>query len=243
MIRISIIEDDSLFRETLFKKLYTIPEYQNIEVFGSAEEFWRSPRRKETDLALIDVNLPQMSGIDLSGLLEVHHPEIQKIIISSLKTERVITEAIENGCKGYILKVELHDIIQAVQTVLEGGAMISPGIAIRVLSFFRKKGGVDHSEAARLSPREQQIIELMASGKKPAAVASILDVSVNTVRSQIRSIYKKLAIHNQQELIQKAARLGFLSKGEEENREDPNVHNKQLEPGHKEQMEREHEQP
>ena len=123
-----------------------------------------------------------------------------------MNSETLIFEAIQHGAMGYVLKNELDELETIVSTVLQGGAILTPTIALRVMNALRVKPVKNHEES--LTPRQKEILKLMVSGKTIPAVAKQLKLSPHTVHGHVKDIYKKLNVHNRAELVGKALKLG-----------------------------------
>ena len=205
--RIGVVENDKVYIE------YLLAELQNggratepIYSWPSAEQFLHDERRSELDLLILDIDLSGISGVQLAGILSLKQPDLPILILSNLTSDAAIFEAIKNGVKGYLLKSELSDLSQAIDVVMAGGAMITPTIALRVMSTFQK----NPTPGPELTDRERQILELMVRGKTIKSVAEFLLLSPHTVHDYVKRIYKKLEVHNRAELVQKVQDLQLM---------------------------------
>ncbi|MBM9546926.1 response regulator transcription factor [Leptospira sp. 201903074] len=208
---IGIIEDNEDFLQSLCGVLEQNPNL-NLTTWNSAEEFWATGLTKEFDLLILDIGLPGMSGIDV--LKTYHTIESRKsLVISSLQTDDAIFSALRNGASGYIWKSELDSLHDTIQTLLDGGSVISPSIAAKVLLSFRKpQTNLDpHGIGVEvLTPRERQILELIVEGDNPQQIASLFGTTVGTVRQQIKAIYKKLQVNTRVQMLKKARQFGIF---------------------------------
>ncbi|TGM45640.1 response regulator transcription factor [Leptospira vanthielii] len=209
-ISIGIIEDNLDFLLSLCGVLKENPNL-NLTTWNSAEEFW-ADGLKEWDLLILDIGLPGMSGIDV--LKTYHTVESRKsLVISSLQTDDAIFSALRNGASGYIWKSELDSLHDTIQTLLDGGSVISPSIAAKVLLSFRKpQTNLDPLGVGLevLTPRERQILELIIEGDNPQQIASLFGTTVGTVRQQIKAIYKKLQVNTRVQMLKKARQFGIF---------------------------------
>ncbi|EOQ94916.1 response regulator receiver domain protein [Leptospira wolbachii serovar Codice str. CDC] len=209
-ITIGIIEDNLDFLSSLCGVLKENPNL-NLTTWNSAEEFW-ADEPKEWDLLILDIGLPGMSGIDV--LKTYHTAESRKsLVISSLQTDDAIFSALRNGASGYIWKSELDSLHDTIQTLLDGGSVISPSIAAKVLLSFRKpQTNLDPLGVGVevLTPRERQILELIVEGDNPQQIASLFGTTVGTVRQQIKAIYKKLQVNTRVQMLKKARQFGIF---------------------------------
>ncbi|MCG6142288.1 response regulator transcription factor [Leptospira mtsangambouensis] len=208
-ISIGIIEDNIDFLQSLCGVLKQ-NSHLNLVTWNSAEDFWASGQSREWDLLILDIGLPGMSGIDV--LKTYHTVESRKsLVISALQTDDAIFSALRNGASGYIWKSELDSLPETIQTILEGGSVISPSIAAKVLLSFRKPQTTsDPSGVEVLTPRERQILELIVEGDNPSQIASLFGTTVGTVRQQIKAIYKKLQVNTRVQMLKKARQFGIF---------------------------------
>ncbi|TGM98562.1 LuxR C-terminal-related transcriptional regulator [Leptospira dzoumogneensis] len=206
-IKVGIVENDESFKEQILKTLESIPEIGGVFHWESAESFWEDEKGRSLDIIFLDIMLAEMNGVELAGKISARDPEIAKIMLSNMNSDELIYESLKNGAIGYILKSELKDIADVVDTVLKGGAIITPTIAFRVLNSFKQK---DYSGEFKLTPKEKQILDEMVKGKTIGRVAEFLKVSKYTVQHHVKNIYKKLNVHNRAELVRKASDIGLL---------------------------------
>ncbi len=202
-LAIGLVENDLEFRATTEARLRSIPSVAKVYGWGSAEEYLREKTRPILDLIFLDIILPYKNGVDLASEISKETPETSIIMLTNMNSDALIFESIKNGALGYILKSELGTLETIIQTVIEGGAVITPTIALRVFSSFRK----DKSKVPEMTDREKQVLELLVRGKSVVSVAVFLDLSVHTVQGYVKAIYKKLNVHNRAELTQKASQL------------------------------------
>ncbi len=203
-----IVENDPQYAADLRRELLSSGAVKKVQIWPTGEQFWRS-NRSQLRLCFVDIGLPGISGIDLIALLRAHDEALPCIVISALHDDETIIRAIEAGAEGYIWKGDLRNVAEALRIVDQGGAIITPAIAVRLLHNIRAR-----SRGARLqkhlTDREMQVFVGIAEGRNPAQVGALLGTSEGTVRNQIKSIYRKLAVRNRVELMRAAARFGLL---------------------------------
>ncbi|HYH14668.1 MAG TPA: response regulator transcription factor [Flavisolibacter sp.] len=197
---VAIVEDNELFQKALIDVIKNSESFELGQVFGSAEaavEMLASP----PDVAIVDINLPGKSGIELIRQLGASS-NIQCMVCSMHDDDEHIVRALENGAVGYILKdssvLQIHN---ALLELVKGGAPMSPYIASRVISFFKKPKIKE--ESALLSKREQEVLQLLAQGLQYKEIAERLFLSLETVKKHMRNIYQKLHVQNKVEAINK----------------------------------------
>ncbi|MCG9876092.1 MAG: response regulator transcription factor [Leptospiraceae bacterium] len=205
-IHIGIVENDSYFLKEVEERLSKLDNIASISSWASSELFLQDSNIKKIEILFLDIMLPGQNGIDLVENLSVQYPNLKVIMLTNMNSDEMIFSSIKNGAQGYILKSDISRLSEVVEVVRNGGAIITPTIALRVFSSFRRPT-VD--EIPELSLREKQILQLLVKGKTIGSVASFLMLSEHTVHGYVKSIYKKLNVHNRVELTKKAQKLSL----------------------------------
>jgi DNA-binding NarL/FixJ family response regulator len=210
-IRVGIVEDDRLLRESLKTLIDGSPGYRLALATGSVEEALR--RRGETapDVLLLDIHLPGISGSEGVRALQASWPCTVVLMYTVYEEDEHIFESLCNGARGYLLKrTPPARLLEAIREAHEGGSPMSPSIARKVVALFRRTTARPDPGVAGLSPQETKLLALLANGQSYGEAATALEVTINTVRSHIRSIYDKLNVHTQAEAVAKAMRSGLI---------------------------------
>ena len=198
---ISIVEDSASFQEALIKIIEESEDFLLGQVYDSAEaamEMLKSP----PDVAIIDIQLPGMSGLELIKHLKTHAGSIQCLVCSMYDDDEKIVKALENGASGYIIKESTAGQIHtALLEMVKGGAPMSPYVAKRVISFFQKTTPVDIDTL--LTEREKEVLSLVAKGLQYKEIANKLYISYETVKKHLKNIYEKLHVQNKVEALNK----------------------------------------
>jgi len=204
-IRVAIVEDDRATREGLAALINGTPGYACIGAFRSVEEALRG--LKETaDVMLLDIQLPGMSGADGVKLFHEKFPSLEIVMLTVLAEQEKIFASICNGACGYLLKeTPPAKLLEAIGEAHAGGAPMSPEIARQVVTLFQKTGPPETFDD-QLTPQELRLLGLLAQGYSYQGASGQLNISVNTVRDYIRSIYDKLHVHSKSEAVSKALR-------------------------------------
>ncbi len=201
-ISVGIVEDHSEFRQSL---VYLISSHSGFSLawsFPSVEDALEN--YTETDVLLLDINLPGINGLDAIPLFIKKDPELKIIMLTILEDDYHILEAIKNGADGYILKKSNPGkILDAIQQVYEGGAALTPMIAKQVMAFLKPKPSGPET-SSNLTAREKEILTLITQGLTNEIIAEKLFISVQTVRNHIKSIYDKLQVHSRAQVVAKA---------------------------------------
>jgi DNA-binding NarL/FixJ family response regulator len=201
-ISVGIVEDDLEFRQSLVYLISSFTEYKVAWSYSSVEE--ASGNYSETDVMLLDINLPGMSGIEAIPLFKKKNPGQKIIMLTILEDDQHILEAIKNGADGYILKKSSPEkILDAIKQVYEGGAALTPMVARQVLAFL-KPGSAAPESPSMLTAREKEILLLLTQGLNNEMIAGKLFISAQTVRNHIKNIYDKLQVHSRAQVVAKA---------------------------------------
>ena len=202
MSRITIVEDQGDFREALQTIINSMPDFEVACAFANAEDALSAASSDETDIYLLDINLPGMSGIDLLRKLRLLHPQSQYLICSSYDDEDYVFDALKAGAHGYLLKNSSPtELMQALRDLAAGGAPMSSAIARKVIANFHQKDNTAVLDI--LSAREQQVLALLSKGHIYKEVAANLGISIETVRKHCYTIYEKLHVDNRVEAVNK----------------------------------------
>lgn len=208
-ITYGVVEDDNTFRSTLSSLLRMRKNTARVIEFPTAEQALDFPFLTDIDCLIVDYRLKKMDGIDLLGDSKIRELKIPKLILSGFDAEKKIFEALKYGATGYMFKEELYSLDSILETLLNGGAFITPTIALRVVTFFRDmKRSEENFED--LTEREEEILKELSNGYSPKEIAETLKISIQTVRTHIKNIYKKLEVNNQIQLLKKAKEKNLL---------------------------------
>ena len=201
-ITIGIVEDHSEFRQSLVYLISSFSDYTVEWSYSSVEE--AIEKYAETEVILLDINLPGLNGIEAIPLFKQKCPETKIIMLTILEDDFHILEAIKSGADGYILKKSTpNKILDAIQQVYEGGAALTPMIARQVMAFLKPEAAKPGLPSL-LTAREKEILVLITQGMTNEAMAEKLFISVQTVRNHIKNIYDKLQVHSRAQVVVKA---------------------------------------
>jgi len=198
-MHIGIVENDSEFRDNLLFTLKKLMPSAKLSWWQSAEALLKEDTERLPEILLLDVMLPGMTGIDLTRELTRGGYSGKIVILTNMNSDSLILEAIENGAVGYVLKSDRRELKSIIETVLAGGAILTPTIALRVMTALKSQR--QESPDFGLSERLQQVLDLMVAGKTIPQVAKALRLSATTVHGYVKDIYKKLNVHNRAELV------------------------------------------
>lgn len=204
---IAIIEDDEKVRHYLAEQIQLQIDVQELRLFGDAETALKELSSQPVEIALFDVNLPGMSGIDCIQRLKILHPRMQMMVLTVYDNTDTIFQALKAGATSYLLKsTPPEKVVEAIEEVFNGGSPISSQIARKVIEAFTVKEKTNEY-FQELSKREQEILEQLSKGYRYKEIADQLFLSIETVRTHIRNIYEKLQVNSRVEALKKT---GFL---------------------------------
>lgn len=211
MIKVIITEDNDTIREGLALLIDATEGMECIARFANCEDMLAALPEIQPDVFLQDIGLPGMSGIEGVKSIIRRTPEATILMLTVFEDEENIFEALKAGAAGYLLKkTPPAQLIEAIKDAYHGGSPMSSGIARKVVTFFKNAPSSKSKESYGLSDREKDILISLADGNSYKIIADKLFISIDTVRSHIRNIYKKLHVHNQSEAVAKAFRDGII---------------------------------
>jgi DNA-binding NarL/FixJ family response regulator len=206
-IQIAIVEDDRGLRDSLATLINRAPRLRCVAEYATAEAALVGIPQIQPTAALVDINLPGMSGIELVTRLKVKLPKLQLMMITMYEDCDQIFASLQAGATGYLLKrSQPTEIVQAVEQLISGGSPMSPEIARKVVTFFHKSPSAK-AEVDQLTKRETEILSQLAKGYMYKEIADNMGISMETVRTHLQHIYGKLQVHSRTEAVVK-----FLNK-------------------------------
>lgn len=196
-----VVEDDRRLQQHLIRMLDQPDDIACLCAVSSAEEALARIPKYQPDVVLMDINLPGISGIDCIRDLKKQLPRLEVVMLTAYEEEDNIFRALKEGASGYLLKSSTpEDIYNAIRDVYSGGAPFSSHIARKVAQYFRGEREIE-DENEKLTPREKEVLRLLASGYIYKEVADQLDISLETVRTYVKRICQKLHVRSKVEAI------------------------------------------
>lgn len=213
-LRLLLGDDHTLVRQGLRKILEERPEWEVVAEVGDGREAIKKAQALKPDVAIIDIGMPLLNGIDATQQIVRKVPETKVLVLSMHSDEAYVTRALQAGATGYMLKDSAgKDLLKAVASVAAGQAFFSPAVARLMLDDYVRRvsgsGVADRYES--LSEREREIFQLIAEARTNKEVAELLQISPATVETHRARILQKLDIHNTAELVLYAVRRGVIS--------------------------------
>jgi DNA-binding NarL/FixJ family response regulator len=215
MVSLLLVDDHIAFRQLLALRLAQEPDFTVVAEASSLAEACQILNRIEVDLALVDLELPEGSGVDLIRDLRTLNPEAQVLVVTASDNRHAHATAFAAGASGVLTKsVGAEEIIVAIRRLCAGDALLSPREAIELLRLVdqqREAERTAHRLLEQLTPRERQLLQLLAEGLDDAAMAQRLSISPKTVRNHMVRLLDKLAVHSRLQALVLAARYGLVS--------------------------------
>ena len=206
MIRVLVVDDHPVVRHGL---IAILSYEQGIEVVGDAADGLEAVRliiERRPDVVLLDLRLPQLSGIEVMRQVRKEAPDVRFLVLTTYDTDEYIGPALAAGAQGYLLKDATPDeLARGVRAVVQGGAALEPGVAARLLERMSES-----ERGEELSARELEVLRLLVEGASNKAIAGRLSLSENTVKSHISHIFGKLGVQSRAEAVAVALQRGLV---------------------------------
>ena len=202
-IKVAIVEDNKQIREGLAALIGGSEGFECIATYESAEEALKGLPSCDPDVVLMDIQLPKMSGIECVRNLKEHDPDLQIMMLTVFDDDEKVFESLVAGATGYILKrTPPAQLLEAIRELHEGGSPMSDQIARKVVQAFQQMG-TSSKETETLSEREAEILSILAKGYHDKEIADRFFLSIKTVRTHLRNIYRKLHVRSRTEAVVK----------------------------------------
>jgi len=212
-VRVVVADDHPIVRAGLVALLSSLPDLEVVGIATTGREAVREIVTHRPDVALLDLNMPELDGIAATREIGRVAPEVGVLVLTMYDDDDSVFSAMRAGARGYLVKgVEQEDIARAIRSVAAGEAIFGPGVAQRVLGFLTAP---PKTEVAfpELTPREREILDLLAAGLRNAAIAERMGVASKTVANNVSSIFAKLQVADRAQAIVRARDAG-LGRGE-----------------------------
>ena len=216
MVKVLIADDQELIRESLKIILDSKPDIEVTDAVSDGLEVIRSVREKRPDIILLDIRMPRLDGVSCTKIIKEGYPDIKIIILTTFDDDEYVFNALKYGASGYLLKgISMDSLVEAINTVYQGQAMINSDIASKVLKFFSKLAvnnetiHVPVENIKMITKNEWTIIKEVSKGKSNKEIAKDLSFSEGTVRNYLSNILDKLELRDRTQLA-----IWSISRGE-----------------------------
>jgi DNA-binding NarL/FixJ family response regulator len=214
-IRVLIADDHVLFREGVNAILRSVPDIELVGEVGTGQEALTLTSDLKPDVILMDIQMPDLNGVDATERILKTHPDAGIIIVTMLEDDDSLFSAMRAGARGYVLKgADKAEMLKSIRAVAEGEALFGPAIATRLLNLFHDKPALPKSETSvtlfpDLTDREREILACIAHGDTNSEIAEQLTISLKTVRNHVSSIFNKLQVTNRAQAAIRARDAGL----------------------------------
>lgn len=215
MIDIMIVDDQSLFREGLRTLLTVQPDFNVVGEAGNGEEALRMAARMKPDVILMDLRMPVMDGVTATHRIHESHPRCKVIVLTTFDDDENVFEGLRAGAVGYLLKdVSSEKLFEAIRAANRGEYFMLPSITAKVMAEFSRLSRLvpapTEALAEPLSPREMEILRLVAKGASNRDIADTLVIAEGTVKNHLTNILGKLGVKDRMQAVLKAREYGLL---------------------------------
>lgn len=202
-IRVAIVEDDAGIRASLEALIRRAPDLSFKGGYSDAESALKEIPKQTPDVVLMDINLPGMNGVECVRHLKAAAPKVQFLMLTVYEDGESLFNSFKAGASGYLLKrTASARLLEAIRDVHAGGSPMTPQMARRVVQFFSPPPG-EPSPVSTLTPGERDFLDLLANGYAYKGIADRRKISIDTVRSYVRTVYEKLHVHSRTEAVVK----------------------------------------
>ncbi len=204
-IRLIILEDNLLMRQSLGEMLQMEEGLEVVAMYDNAKNIVAAYETYNPDLILTDIDMPGVNGLEGLKELKEKYPDAKVLVLTVFDDNDKVLSAICLGANGYLLKSTTTErIIEAITETIDGGAPLTPAVANKILKYFPKQPLIFSAEVYSLTEKEKEVLQFMVKGYSYKMIAAELNKSVETIRVQIKSIYKKMQVQSNAEAIIKA---------------------------------------
>ncbi len=211
-IRVLLAEDHALVRAGLCALLKDATGVEIVAETGDGQDALRRIRAQRPDVALLDIAMPGLNGLDVLIRVKEECPEVQVIILSMHANDEYVRQALRAGAAGYVLKdAGAADLEQAIRAAVRGETYLSPAVSRHVIEEYAKGHGAEPGLLEALTPRQREILQLVAEGHTTKDIAHILNLSGKTVETHRAQLMERLGIHDVPGLVRYAIRMGLVS--------------------------------
>ena len=205
-IKVAIVDDDDGIRASLATLIRRAPALLLLGDYADAEAALKEIPHRTPDVVLMDINLPGVNGVECVRQLKISLPAVQFLMLTVYEDSDSLFNSLKAGASGYLLKrTASARLLDAIRDVHRGGSPMTPQLARRVVQYFSRPGD-GGAPAARLTPGEKDFLDQLAKGYAYKEIADRMTISIDTVRSYVRTVYEKLHVHSRTEAVVKYLR-------------------------------------
>lgn len=214
-IRVLLADDHQIVREGIHRLLESAPDIEVVAEAGDGEEAQVLIQQHQPDVAVLDIQMPKASGIEVTRWLRTHLPQVGILILTAYNDDPYVMAVLQAGANGYVLKTaNTDDLIQAVRDVYEGKSALDPAITKKLMANIFSRPGYKPVEP--LTDRELDVLRLAAKGFTNKAIGVQLNISDRTVQGHLAHIFAKMQANSRTEAVMRAVSLGWISQGSDQ---------------------------
>ena len=212
-IRVFLADDHLILREGIRSILEKVPDIEMIGEAADGKEAVAKVEQLAPDVVLMDITMPGLNGLEATRQIKQKHPSIKVLILTMHETDQYLSEMLEAGASGYVVKTTTsRELISAIRAVYQGDVHLYPSIARMLVEDYlhKVKTGEEKASYNGLTPREREILRYIAEDKQNKEIAELLGISVRTVQAHRTNLMDKLGAHDRTELVKYAIRKGII---------------------------------
>ncbi|HLS23562.1 MAG TPA: response regulator transcription factor [Pseudogracilibacillus sp.] len=221
-IKIALIDDHKLFREGVKRILSFESSFEVVAEAGDGKDVERLVEEHKPDVVLMDINMPEINGIEATKQLLENHPGTKVIILSIHDDETYVSHALQSGAQGYLLKeIDTESLLEAIRVVYDGGSYLHPKVTHNLVQEYRKLVQNQHSKSSvheieyrkplhLLTRRECQVLQLLSEGQSNRMIAETLVISEKTVKNHVSNILQKMEVNDRTQAVVMAIKNGWV---------------------------------
>ena len=211
-IRVLLADDHALVRAGIRSLLQTFQDIEVVAETGDGQEALTLIEQHRPDVVLMDIAMPGMNGLEVAARVAKDLPGVRVIILSMHNNEEYVLQALRAGSKGYLLKdAATAELEVAIKAAVRGETYLSPVVSKHVIGDYVRRVGGEASSLEQLTPRQREVLQLIAEGRTTKEIAQILNISVKTVETHRAQLMERLDIHDVAGLVRYAIRVGVVS--------------------------------
>lgn len=211
LIRILLADDHTLVRAGIRSLIQNIAGMEVIGEVGDGRDALRFMEANRPDIALVDISMPGLNGLEVTARVTKEFPEVGVIILSMHLNEEYALQALQNGASGYLVKgADKAELEIAIRAVAGGQTYLSPSVSKHIVADYILRAGAESTSLNRLTPRQREILQLIAEGCSTKKIATMLNLSVKTVDTHRSQLMDRLDIHDIAGLVRYAIRTGII---------------------------------
>lgn len=212
-IRVFLADDHQLFREGIRSLLTRAPDIEVVGEAGDGEDAVAQVKTLVPDVVLMDISMPVMNGLDAAARMKESTPSARILILTVHESNQYVSQMLQVGAAGYVVKsVSSTELVSAVRAVYQGNVYLYPSIARMIIQDYLKQAATGRdSTLDGLTPRETEVLKLIASDHRNKEIADLLGISLKTVQAHRTSLMMKLGLHDRTQVVKYAIRKGLIS--------------------------------